>query len=186
MSSSALPNRDFRLKVSPTLVSQLAVVGVSADELLEFIATQFKNIVSCKPNCRIYTSTDKPIWIMRGYYPNTPVFFKLSVVKTQQLTNHAGTQYHEDFVYYVRARALEVKSKRKWHDKMRMSHGEIVVYSDEIMKNMDDRFENEVLGANHEIKTILPSAPKKPKCMSPKGCKLFRYKKPSKRGKRET
>lgn len=189
MSFSESPKELFRLKLSPTLLSQLDVVGVQADDFIEFVTAQAQAMIGCKSNFRLYNTgsqPDKPVWIMRGYYPETPVFFKLTVVKTTQLTGHGGNAYQEDFSYYVRARELRVKGRRKWHETMRMHHGEIVVMSSDIMKNITHAMENELLGAGHEIKPILAKGPKKPKCMSPKGCKLFRYKKPSNRRKRET
>jgi len=186
MSCSESPKPAFRLKLSPTLLAQLLVVDVKPDEFIEFVATQFHNIVASKPNCRLFSQPDKPVWILRGYYPNTPVFFKLTVVKAQSFQHHAGHQYEEQFTYYVRARELKVNTRKKWNETLHMSYGEIVVMSDVIMKNISESLENSLLGAEHKSTAIIKGGPTKPKCMSPKGMKLFRYKKPSKRRVRET
>lgn len=179
----------FRLKLSPTLLSQLALFEVAPDDFVEFVYAQFHNIIASKPNCRVYG--DKPIWVMRGYYPDTPVFFKLTVVKTGELINHAGQSYQESFFYYVRARehktswrssySTKFADNRLWHNK-----GELMVMSNDIANMVSAQMENSLLDAKHETKPLIPTIIKAPKCMSPKGVKLFRYKKPSKRKKRET
>ena len=175
-----LPNNAFRLKLSATLLSQLLVVGVKSDEFIEFVAAQFQNIIACKPNCRIHTAPDKPVWVLRGYYPNTPVFFKLTVVKAVGFQQARGK---EDFLYFVRATELKVKAKKRWRETLNISYDEIIIMSNDIMKNISEGMENTILGAAHETKNFIKDEITKPKCMSPKGMKLFRYKKPSSRKK---
>lgn len=182
--TEALKNQ-FRLKLSPTLISQLLLMDVKPDAFIEFVAAQVQNIIACKPNCKIHTAPSKPVWVLRGYYPNTPVFFKLTVVKTTEHSGMHGNSYMPDFTYYVRARALEVKPRVKWRKTLNVQGGEIVIMSDDIMKNISEGLENSLLGASHDSKSLVIGGPSKPKCMSPKGMKLFRYKKPSNRKKRE-
>jgi hypothetical protein len=188
MSLSEVLKKQFKLKLSPTLLSQLLVFDVQPDDFVEFVAAQVQNIVACKPNCHLFATQNKPVWVLRGYYPNTPVFFKITVVKTTQHTGPYVGTYTPDFTYYVRASELRVTSRKRWHTKhsLVMNGGEIIVMSDRIMENIISGMENSLLGTSNQTKKIISGGPSKPKCMSPKGMKLFRYKKPSNRKKRET
>lgn len=181
MSCLELPKNAFRLKLSPTLLSQLLVADVKPDEFVEFVAAQFQNMIACKPNCRLFTTVDKPVWILRGYYPNTSVFFKITVVKAKGFQHHSGHTWTENFTYYVRARELQVKSKRKWQDTLLVNYNDIVLFSNDIMKSITAAMENSLLGGTNELKPLIKGGPTKPKCMSPKGMKLFQHKKPTKR-----
>jgi hypothetical protein len=168
MSSLASPKQAFRLKLSPTLLSQLVIEDVSPDECIEFFAAQFQNIIACKPNFKGSTP-EKPVWFLRGYYPNTSVFFKMTVVKTGTLTLHDGTQCEESFNYYVKVTELKVTPGKTFRSKVFMNGGFISIYSDAIMKRITEGMENSVLAAEHEIKSLVPAKLVRPKAMSPKG-----------------
>lgn len=180
MVSSGSPNQ-YRLKVSPTLLSQLMIMGVDGNELVEFIHSQIQTLISCPPNFRVaYSKSIDPtlrIWILRGYYPETPIFFKLSLVKATD-----GGPYS----YYAKASHLMVNMRRKWGEKNSTQYGEFHFNSSDIDKKIVESMENSLLGADHEPKKHMTGGPRAPKCMSPKGMKLFRYKKPSNRRKCES
>jgi len=180
MSSLASPKQAFRLKISPTLLSQLVIEDISPDECIEFFAAQFQNMIACKPNFKGSTP-EKPVWFLRGYYPRTSVFFKMTVVKTGTLTGHHGDQYEETFNYYVKATELKVSPGKTFRSKVFMNSGFIALYSDAIMRRITEGMENSVLGGEHEIKSLIPAKLVRPKAMSPKGMKLFRYDKPLRR-----
>ena len=161
----------YRLKISPTLIAQLAVADVDHMSLLEFTAGQIQQMLASKPNCRIH-GKDKPIWILRGYYPGTSVFFKLTLVKVD------NSRYGDcTFSYFARLRALQVNPRKGWG----CSYGDFVVMSSSVSQAITEGMENTLLGADHKIKPVLEKVPGKPKCMAPKGMKLFNYKKPRKK-----
>lgn len=171
MASLVQRNQLFSLKINSTLLGQLAIHNVSPTELAEFAYSQITNMLSCKPNCLIYKKSNEDIWILRGYYPNTPVFFKLTLVK-----NLSG----ENFTYWARLRPLVVNVKRSWSNKNRVNYGEFVLGSNDINTSIVKTMENSLLGSSHKIEPLIKINSLKPRCMSPKGMKLFNYEKPKK------
>ncbi len=169
VAQSELLKSQYRLKVSPTLIAQLAIEGVDPSSLVEFAHAQIQVMMECKPNCRIYAP--KKIWVLRGYYPNTSVFFKLTLVKAE-VENLNGTDSR--YQYFARIKHLVVGSKRSWHANNFINYGEIVLDSERVRNYVTQGIENSILGAEHKQEPLIDVGNLKPRCMSPKGMRLFK------------
>ena len=161
--------QQYHLKVMGELLTQAHIIGVELEEFVCFFATQVQAMLACPPNLQV---GDGRVWVMRGFYPGTPVFFKLTVVST--ITDDSRMSYH------AKASPLRVM----WHHpkyKSRKYDEHVYLMSEKLNENITLRMENTFFGANHKIEPLLEKKPKMPRCMSPKGLKLFRYEKPKKR-----
>ena len=157
--------RNFRLRVISELLTQGKLLGIEAEALIEFFTVQAQNMMNYKNNFNI--NGDR-IWVMRGFYPGTPLFFKLSVIE-----HLLPDQAHGSDTVSAKASPLRV------HNGGRHSKWDKVVTFDanEITDNITNKMENAFFNANHVVKPILRDKITMPRCMAPKGMKLLRYKK---------
>lgn len=151
-------------KVDSALLMLLSVAGVSPDEAIAFFVSQSHSMQACPPN---YTPANNNrvkglnytgnFWVMRGFYPNTPVMFKIVMVKVAEI---AG----EDQKYWSKVSLITPKVQ-KGH----LSH---ITVNDELHKQICSSLADKALVNDKESKTVVLTQ-RVPKCMSPKGCAVF-------------
>lgn len=158
MENLELP-KSYTMKVCPTLLSLAFVQGVKPDDMVEFFAIQVQAMLAVPPNYNFYGQT-APVWIMRGFFPETSVLFKLIVIRSGNDT-------------IVKASIPIPKiGKGRFVNKM------VYVKSVDINRAITNKMENALLGGEHEIKSLFAVGCRMPRCMSPRGVKIFSYKKP--------
>lgn len=166
----------YSIKVLTEVFTNGLIHGLDPEDMLEFFASQVETMLLCPPNYRMWGKSAR-VWILRGFYPDTPIFFKLVVIDTSidSPENH-GTKY---FAKVTPLRTLyRTKHGGKYDDHYTwMSEG--------IEENMTNRMENTFFHAKHEIKKLITKKLTMPRCMAPKGMKLLRFKRPRKAKKRE-
>ena len=171
--SASLEDNDhqpFVLKVMSELLTQAHIAGIDLEEFIEFFATQIQTMLSHSPNYN-YMGEKKRVWIMRGFYPDTPIFFKLTLI--------LSTNDKEN--YYAKVSPLRVN----FYGKGGTAYDSWVKFDGKTLnEDITDKMENVFFGAEHDLKPILRDKVRMPRCMSPKGMKIFRYKKPRKVAKR--
>lgn len=167
--SSLVPLEDaeiqpYTLKVTNALLQMGLVHGVQPESMVEFLAAQVQNMLACPPNCKQF-GPESRVWILRGFYPGTPLFFKLTV---SSKVRHGR--------YFAKAQIPIVKNHFR---------RELVSTFDGRLLNehMTNAMENAVFGAKHKITPLFEGKMRRPKCMSPKGMPLLRYKSPTKKRK---
>lgn len=157
------------------LLTEGVVLGLKPDDMIEFFATQVEAMLVCPPNYRMYNETAR-VWILRGFYPKTSLFFKLVLVDS---TKDGASGYETK--YFAKATSLRVN----WRSpKGRSYEDHVTVNGADVAESITNKMENEFFGAKHEIKQLFTKNIKMPKCMSPKGMRLFRYDNPLKGKKR--
>jgi hypothetical protein len=152
------------------LLVQAKILGIDPEDVIEFVATQVQTALAYPPNYN-FMGDNKRIWVIRGFYPGTPLFFKLSVV-------HYRGEGDDKKVYAARASGLRVRLMTK--NKEFFDHG-IDFSGDDLTEALTNRMENSFFNANHDVKALLEKKIRMPRCVSPKGMKLFRFEKPTKR-----
>lgn len=164
-------NQLFKLKVMTELLTQAHINSVDPEALVTFLGSQVQCMLSCPPNYNKYGKKER-VWVMRGFYPDTPVFFKLVVVE-------AG-----DSSYYAKASSLRVATTLTKGGGVKEDH--MMVNSDQINENAVASMENALLSADNKVHPLVTRQVKVPRCMSPKGMPIysFRNKKTSK-GKKD-
>jgi hypothetical protein len=155
------------MKVMSELLTQAHVIGIDIEELIAFFATQIQAMLSAPPNYNMWGQKER-VWIMRGFYPDTSLFFKIVLLPTNSESRPP---------YYAKVSPLRVTGRR--------GESFTTFRSSDLNENITNKMENTFFSANHEIKPLLNNKLKMPRCMSPKGVHVFRYKKPRKRKGRE-
>ena len=150
----------YSMKVCATVLTMGLVQGVNPEDMVEFFATQVSTMLLSPPNYNKY-GIKAPVWIMRGFYPGTSVFFKLIVARNDQ-----GTWVR---VSYPKINGTKNRPHTFHFDGARLNEA------------ITDKMENTFFGAKHEVKPLISAKLRSPKCMSPKGVKIFNYEKPKKR-----
>jgi hypothetical protein len=149
----------YTLKVCSTLLMMAYVHNVDPDDLIEFFATQIQTMLTAPPNYKSFGKT-LPVWIMRGFYPGTHLFFKLTVVR-----NDDGML--EGTWAKASLPMVQIGSKRRSDKFIRLS-------GKDLNQAISRKMENSLLGADHEVKSFVTDAVRRmPRCMSPKGVKIF-------------
>ena len=157
--------RKYQLKVMSELLVQAHIIGVELDEFVGFFASQVQAMLVCPPNLNLFGQKAR-VWILRGFYPGTHIFFKLVLMD------------REDGLY-AKASPLRVhfqgtRGTTKYDAHMKFN-------GTKLNEDLTNRMENAFFGANHKLDPILYNKIRMPRCMSPKGLKIFRYKKPRKK-----
>ena len=145
----------YTMKVCSTLIMLAYVSNIDPDDLIEFFATQVQAMLIAPPNYKMFGAAP-PVWVMRGFYPGTSLFFKLTVAR-----NEKGT--------WVKASIpmMTVGNKRR-ADKFVKLDGK------QLNETIVNKMENTFFGATHQIKPLVEDKLRKmPRCMSPKGVKIF-------------
>lgn len=159
--------QQYRLKIMSELLVQAHIAGVELEEFVGFFASQIQAMLACPPNLNMFGNKAR-VWVMRGFYNNTQVFFKLVLM------------HKEDGSYYAKASPLRIFFRGPKGGTTRYDD-HVTFDSGKLDNDLTNRMENTFLGADHKLTPILARKLKMPRCMSPKGVKIFRYKKPKKR-----
>lgn len=173
MSYSASPDQtpsQYRLKVMMELLTQAYVLGLDVEELIEFLASQVQAMLLCPPNYN-FRNVKKRIWILRGFYPKSTLFFKLTISSLDDYVGNTG--------YFAKASAMRILGYKKKNKSPFDDHQ--TFDGNALNEALTNRMENTFFGANHEAKELLYSKLRMPRCMSPKGMKLLTYQKPRKK-----
>jgi hypothetical protein len=153
----------YQLKVMSELLTQAYLLDVDLEEFVEFLASQVQRMIVCPPNYN-FMGEKKRVWILRGFYDKAPLFFKMTVCTIDGMNG-----------YYAKASPMRVTYSSKRHatrvDNFVRFDGK------ELNDMLTDRMENIFFQANHEVKNVISEKVKMPRCMSPKGMKLLKYKK---------
>jgi hypothetical protein len=153
----------YQLKVMSELLTQAHILGLDLEEMIEFLASQVQAMLSCPPNYN-FMNEKKRVWILRGFYPGSPLFFKLTVCSLADMGGPGG--------YFAKASPMRVVYTNK-RTKTR-SDDHVSFNGNTLNSALTDRMENTFFGAQHEVKSLLSKGVKMPRCMSPKGMKLLR------------
>jgi hypothetical protein len=149
--------------------------GVEPTEAAVFFGDHAIKMLECPanfgPNSNKSKKTElkRDVWLMRGFYPNTPQMFKISIAQNDA--------FSYGFEYYVKVtepavRVPSAKSKRGLDFTVRY---ESSLTSDQIRDELQERLEKEVLGLDIQSnKLISEKVVFTPKCISPKGMPIYR------------
>jgi len=155
----------YTMKVCSTLIMMAYVNGIDPDDLVEFFATQVQAMLNTPPNYKMYGNTP-PVWVMRGFFPLTTLFFKLVVAR-----NEKGTWAKASIPM------IRIGKNRSWDKVVKLD-------GNQLNKTIVDKMENTFFGATHQIKPLVEDRVRKmPRCMSPKGVKIFNCELPRTRKK---
>jgi hypothetical protein len=145
----------YTLKVCSTLLSMAYIHEIDPDDLVEFFSTQVQAMLTVPSNYKQFGHAP-PVWVMRGFYPGTRLFFKLVIAR-----NEKGTWAKASIPM------MHVGSKRKADRFIKLT-------GKELNQSMVKKMENSLLGADHQIVPLIPDKVRRmPRCMSPKGVKIF-------------
>jgi hypothetical protein len=153
----------YKMKVMAELLVQAHIIGLDVEEFVSFFSVQIQAMLASPPNFNMFGEKAR-VWVMRGFYPGTHIFFKLTLIANSN-ANNGG--------YYAKVSPMRIMRKIKrseFEDHMTFD-------GTELNKSITDRMENSFFGANHQLDKILQKKLKMPRCMSPRGLKVFRYEK---------
>jgi hypothetical protein len=169
----------FIMRVCNKLLIKLRMCGVDPSESAVFFGAQAQAMLDCKPNFGPQSKkvtvakshqVKKDVWLMRGFFPETPQMFKISISQ-----NDAWP----DFEYYVKVSEPTIHIPTKFVKEV-TKRNESQFFSNDIKEQLQNRLEKEVLGLDLNIDPIISNKVVfTPKCMSPKGMPVHRltYKK---------
>jgi len=158
----------YDLRVYNVVFVQAKVLGISTDDLLEFIGSIATSMMAHTPNYK--SNIGGRVWVFRGFYPKTTLFLKISVMDAVKTGDNSSRRF-------IKVRPLdstEGSAGHKWDKIIKIDSNALETY-------LTDTMENHLLGAKHKIEPIMAEKIKMPKCMSPKGMPLFKYKKPKRK-----
>lgn len=157
--------------------------GIDPSEAVVFFGAQAQAMLDCPPNYgpkskKVTTAKNHQlrvdVWLMRGFFPETPQMFKISISPSDSY------QYE----YYVKVSEPKINTPSKKIAKGKYASAGSTSYSHfdyaTIKQQYQDRMEKEVLGIDLNINSIVQSKEVfTPKCISPKGMNVFKltYKK---------
>ena len=153
------PTPLYYLRVMQALLQQGKAIGIEPDEMVEFLGTQVQRMIQCPPNCTRYKSN---IWIVRGFYPKTSLFFKLTVSEK----SNTGSWWGLDSKYYAKAQLLVCRNGPREIG--------VMFSSDTVNEVITGKMENIMLDGTNDKLSFFEKRMTMPKCMSPKGMQLFK------------
>lgn len=68
------------IRVDPVLLSVLTMLGINANDAAAYFVEIFNKVKFCQPNYRYFNSVKDNIWVLRDFYSDTPIMFKMTVV----------------------------------------------------------------------------------------------------------
>lgn len=162
----------YFIKMEENLLHQLFIHGVSPDDAIFFFTEQVEKMIGVEPNLKQgrtrsrsrHNRQHKDAWVTRGYVPNTHVFFKITLMRTKDVSNMEWLSSE----YYAKVSAPPPKH-RGW-----------LQFDGAMLRPhyLERKMEIEVFGtsAHKPVIELLETKYKKPKCMAPKGVKLSKLK----------
>lgn len=165
----------YILRVCNRLLIKLRMAGIDPSEATVFFGSQVNPMLNCRPNFgpgsnkSKKTELKRDVWLMRGFYPGTPLMFKISIAENDVF----GDMYQ----YYVKVSEppVRIPTKAKLRELQFTSRYESSFDSDRINIELEKRVENEILGQDHTTeKLVSEKVVFTPKCISPKGMPFYR------------
>lgn len=145
--------------------------GIESDEAILFFGKQVEVMQSCKPNYGPHTDNPKkrlkyssPYWIMRGFYPDTPMMFKIVMIDTSNGKKES---------FYAKCTIPTIQTYRQF--------GATVSISQETIKEIMTNKANQILVDDDDYQPHVVIKQRTPKCMSPKGSPIFNLSKKKKK-----
>lgn len=150
---------DWDLSVSPNLIFLISkYLNIHTSEVLAVLDGIIHNAVNCPPNLTRRPFSKKnadpndykvelPIWVIRGFFPETPIFFKMVIADLEQYATDRQFKYR-----------VKIQLPHNFYN------GMVRVNTKKIR---DDAAEKEILGdfLSEELSIKIP------RCMTPKGMK---------------
>jgi hypothetical protein len=130
-------------------------------------------MLSCPPNFNMFGQRAR-VWIMRGFYPNSTLFFKIVLMENSE------NRRYSDGGYYAKVSPLRTHFIGKGHSKY---DDHTIFDGRELNEYLTNKMENALLGAKHELKPVMTRKFRMPRCQSPKGMKIFKLKRRRKSAK---
>lgn len=157
-------NEKYSMYIEPAILSKLKVCGIDMNEAILFFGAQVDIMITCPPNYGPHRNglSKLPIEVrlLKGYYPKTSQLFKISVI------DRNGS--FDNYKYTVKVSEPVARYKRNDTYKF-------VFSSSKIESELSKRLENNLLQTDHSVSDLISIKDvKKPKCISPKGMKLFK------------
>jgi hypothetical protein len=154
----------YSMYIEPILLTKLKLAGIDINEAILFFGTQIDAMITCPPNYGPHKNglNKLPIEVrlLKGYYPKTSQLFKISVIDRNG--------FFDNYKYTVKVSEPTPKYKRNDYHKF-------VFSSSQIESELSKRLENNLLNTDQPISDLISLKDvKKPKCISPKGMKLFK------------
>lgn len=171
---SGKKKNDYNFRVSHQILSTLAIEGISSTQAYLFFAEQIESMQNVDPNFGPKRYVNKrrqtiplPCWIMRGYYPGTNAFFKITMIHKENGFDYSDAPYYAKITMPV----TKTAHKFEWIRGAQMKPFLLEHKADQML-----------LGADEPLKQY-EHAPelKKPRCMSPKGVPVFKLEKKGKK-----
>ena len=170
-----LKKQKFIIRICNRLLIKLKMCGIEPTEAAMFFGSNAMQMLDCVPNFGPRSNKSKKtelkrdVWLMRGFYPQTPQMFKISIAENDAF-EHA-------YEYYVKVtepavRVPTAKSVRGLDFTVRY---ESSLTSNQIRDELQERLEKEVLGLDIASNILIShKVVFTPKCISPKGMQIYR------------
>jgi len=171
--------QQYHLKIMSELLTQAHIAGIDLEEFVGFFASQIQAMLASPPNYNKFGQKAR-VWIMRGFYPETPVFFKLVLIDTNATVKN-DSRFGTGPGYFAKVSPMRVMYYGR---KGNAYDDHVTLDGAKLNDDLTNRMENSIFGAGHELKPILEKKVRMPRCMSPKGLRIFKYKKPKKSRKK--
>ncbi|CAM6003942.1 unnamed protein product [Sphagnum balticum] len=137
----------YKMKVMSELLTQAHIAGIDLEEFVGFFATQIQAMLASPPNYNKFGQKAR-VWIMRGFYPNTHVFFKIILMENNAQTS----SYAAPGGYYAKVSPMRVMySNRKGYT----NEDFVTLDGSKLNEDLTNRMENSIFGAKHDLKPIL-------------------------------
>ena len=156
--------KPFDCNIDNKLLYLLRAGGVEPDDAAIFFGSQIIAMQNCEPNYTSKQNNSKvklefkgSFWVMRGFYPNLPVMFKIIMVDTT--SNNTS--------FYAKVELITPKIQRGHLYKTR--------FDNSMFHKLSDDKANQIL-VSDTAEPIIKLTQRHPKCMSPKGCPIFNIK----------
>lgn len=173
-SNDTFTKKKYIMRVCNRLLIKLKMAGISPTEAAVFFGSQVEPMLVCRPNFGPGSNKSKAqelkrdVWLMRGFYPGSSQMFKISIAENDAFT---------DYQYYVKVSepAVRIPTKKSNRGLDFTPRYESTLDSEQIGAELNKRAENELLGQEHVITTLISDKVCfTPKCISPKGMPMYR------------
>lgn len=170
----------YSLNICNRLLIKLRMNGIDPTEAILFFSCQIEQMLACSPNYGPKTVrnkglhvVDRDVWLLRGFYPETAQMFKISISTRDD---------NYPWNYYIKVSEPTIRATVKTRSRMsRYSTGWLPKYEShftpkDIEEPLRERLEREILGVKDTkiTRLISDSTIYTPRCISPKGMKLFK------------
>jgi len=163
-------SEQYTIRICDHLLESLNIAGIDPSSSLVFFAEQVESMINVDPNFKPdgrflnkrRTKSSFPCWIMRGYYPEVPIFFKITLIYKKDCFHYCDTPYYAKITMPMRRlfkfTRIDSKTLRPY-----------------LVETKADQM---LLGASAPLKQY-EFAPKidNPRCMSPKDIPIHSLKK---------